>query len=246
MKRVLFFTIAALVTTIGAHAQGAAGPNLDVAGIKIGMGVKDAMAALKAENPKFSIQIPNHQLEGFPMPLHPWVDCEQAIGPDNDGETITLLFTMPPSREVVWGIKRLTSYRAGHRPSTEATLAALRTKYGPESVPAADPRTKNLAWVFDDKGQLMPVDKAKQVLISCSTAMELHFGFNDLSSFNDIQTGKYGSPECGSDTIIQASVQSTQLSDGSNRMVVYNLMVEINLRSIMGRCIGRRLKPLAG
>ena len=74
----------------------------------------------------------------------------------------------------------------------------------------------------------MPPDKAKQVWLSCGSAMEIHFGNEDLSSFNDIQTGKYGPPECSSATIIQASVQDTQLTAGSSQMVVYNLMVEIN------------------
>ena len=57
--------------------------------------------------------------------MHSWVGAGQMIGPDNDGEAITLLFTMPPNKEAVWGIKRVTNYRAGHRPSTENVLAAL-------------------------------------------------------------------------------------------------------------------------
>ena len=121
MNRTLICILAALAVTIGARAEDASGPNLDVAGLKIGMGVHEAMATLKAENPHFYINLSPHQLEGFSAPLHPFVSGEQPIGPNNDAESIDLLFTMPPNKEVVWGIKRaIQSYRfQENRPTTE-------------------------------------------------------------------------------------------------------------------------------
>ncbi len=228
MDRTLVCIIAALVATLSAHAEDTAGPNLDVAGIKIGMGVREAMAALKAENPHFRIDLSPHQLEGFPKPLHPFVSGEQMTSPTNDAESISLLFTMPPNKEAVWGIKRDCNYRAGHRPPTESTLAALRAKYGPENIPSTNPRTQILIWVFDDKGKLLPADEAKKVNISCATQLQNHFGNADMSSLNDIQLGKYGPPECSSIILISASVQSTDAAPGNSHLVVYNLSVQIN------------------
>jgi hypothetical protein len=227
MRRILVCIIVAMAAVISVHAEDTSGPNLDVAGIKVGMGVKEAMAALKAENSHFFINLNPHQLEGFPGPLHPFVTGEQAIGPTNDAENITLLFTMPPNKEVVWGIKRDTSYRAGNRPATEKVLAALRAKYGPENVPGTDVRTQILAWVYDEKGQLLPPGQAKQYWNNCGNLFQLHFGNADVASLNDIQTGKYGPPECSSIILITASVLSTQLRS-TDPMVVYSLSVQIN------------------
>lgn len=227
MNRALVCVIAVIAATISARAEDPAGPNLDIAGLKIGMGVHEAMATLKAENPHFNINLYPHQLEGFSAPLHPFVSGEQMIGPNNDGESIDLLFTMPPSKEVVWGIKRETNYRAGNRPSTENTLAALRAKYGPENIPATDQRTQILSWVYDDKGNLLPADKAKQLYMSCSSLLQSHFNNADVSSLNDIQLGKYGPPECSSVILITANVLCTQLHS-TDPSVVYSLSVEIN------------------
>jgi hypothetical protein len=239
MHRTLVCVIAAMAATISAHAEDTTAPNLDIAGIKVGMGVNEAMAALKAENPHFYITTSSHQLEGFSEPLHPFASGQQMIGPNNDGEGMSLLFTMPPGREVVWGIKRDCNYRAENRPSTENTLAALRAKYGSENIPpGSDPRTQNLAWVFDDKGKLLPADKAKQVYMSCCGILQNHFGnTDDLSSFSDIQLGRYGPPECSSIILITASVQSTPVNPGSSQLVVYNLSVQINHGPMYGAAI---------
>ena len=58
MRRVTICIIAAIAATVSTFAEDS-GPNLDAAGLKIGMGVHDAMAALKGENPQFRIIIRN-------------------------------------------------------------------------------------------------------------------------------------------------------------------------------------------
>jgi hypothetical protein len=215
-----------MAATISAHAQNSTGPNLDIAGIKVGMGVKEAGAALKAENPHFTITMGSQAVEGFSEPLQPTAIARQQISPDNDGEIITLALTTPPGREAVWGIKRDTTYRAKNQPSTENTLAALRAKYGPENIPPFDQRTQNLAWVFDDKGKLLPADQARQLWMSCSTILQNHFA-GEVPLVNDLATGRYGPPECSSIILITANVQSGQITPGSP-FVVNNLSVAIN------------------
>lgn len=226
MHRTLVCVIAVIAATISAHAQVTTGPNLDIAGIKVGMDVKEAMAALKAENPHFEIIMSSQPVEGFSEPLQPTAIARHPISSDNDGEIITLALTTLPGREAVWGIKRDTTYRTKNQPSTENTLAALRAKYGPENIPPLDGRTQNLAWVFDDKGKLLPADEARQYWMSCCTILQNHFA-GEVPLLNDLATGKYGPPECSSIILITANVQSGQITPGSP-MVVNNLSVAIN------------------
>jgi hypothetical protein len=226
MHRTLVCVIAALAATISAHAQNTIGPNLDIAGIKIGMGMKEALAALKAENPHFEIIMSSQPVEGFSEPLQPIAIARHQITPDNDGEIITLALTTPPGRAAVWGIKRDTTYRSRNQPSTENTLAALRAKYGPENIPPLDGRTQFMEWVFDDKGKLLPADQARQLWMSCSTVLQNHFA-GEVPLLNDLHAGNYGPTECSSIILITANVQSGQLSPGSP-MVVNNLSVAIN------------------
>jgi hypothetical protein len=226
MHRTLVCVIVAMAATISAHAGDTAGPNLDIAGIKVGMGVKEAMAALKAENPHFTLTMSSQPVEGFSEPLQPTAIARQQISPGNDGETITLALTTPPGREAVWGIKRDTTYRTQNQPSTENTLAALRAKYGPENIPPFDQRTQNLAWVFDEKGKPLPADQARQFWMSCCTILQNHFT-GEVPLLNDLATGRYGPPECSSIILITANVQSGQVTPGSP-FVVNNLSVAIN------------------
>ena len=205
------------------------------------MGVHEAMAALKAENPRFKINISAHRLEGFPNPLHPSVTADQFISPTNDGESMELLFTMPPNKEQVWGIKRQCSYLAQNRPGSETTLAALRKKYGPESIPAgADPMNQHLTWVYEADGKLLPADKAKSLLMSCATLIQNHFNAGDMSTLNELTTSVRLPPECGSIILMTADVQSTALDihNPNGRHVVVNLIVQVTHGPMYFKAIG--------
>lgn len=215
--------------TMVAPPSEAANPNLDVACVKIGMNLNDAVAALKADNPKFYINTVSHQWEGFSAPLHPFVLAQSTGDQPGDSENISLLITTAPSPERVWGIDRLCGYRADNRPSTVNVVAALRNKYGPENVlPGPSLQTQNLAWVFDDSGNLLPEDKAKQVLATCGTMLQTHFGNNDdPTSYREVQTGKFAPQDCGGIILIKANVQSTLLNPGTTDYVAYSLDVQM-------------------
>ncbi len=237
MNRSILCLIAPLVATTFIISVRAAGATLDVAGIKIGMSEDDAIAALKAHNPRLNLAQPAHKIEGISESVLPLVTGMVMPTGTLDGETVTLLFTMPPSRKVLWGIQRTTNYLAPHRPSTEATIAALRDKYGPENVPLNPGMTGNLAWVFDGNGNPLAPGAAKQAYMLCMTRMQLHFGSNDIESFNDIQTGLRGpAADATKIILITASVQSTQPNPSSPSVVV-NLNVTINDGTIYGPAI---------
>jgi len=241
MRKITISVISILVATVAVFA-GDSGPNLDVAGLKIGMGVHDAMAALKAENPQFRIDISSHRLEGFSAPLHPSVTAGQNISPTNDGESMELLFTMPPNKEQVWGIQRHCSYLAQNRPATENTIAALRKKYGPENIPpGSDPMNQHLTWIYDADGKLLPAGKAKEVLMSCATILQNHFNAGDMSALNELTANVHIPPECGSITLMTADVQSTRLDirNPNGPYVVVNLIVQISDSSMYFKTINK-------
>src|ERR1700683_4562948 len=110
MRRLIFCLTAPLIAISFVGSAGAAGPNLDVAGIKIGMKEDDAIAALKAHNPRLPLTQPAHRIEGISEPVRPFVTGHVLPTGDFDGETVTLLFTMPPGRKILWGIQRTTNY----------------------------------------------------------------------------------------------------------------------------------------
>src|SRR5262245_47495529 len=132
MRRLAVLLIVATVSVIALNAQGQVSPSLDIVGIRIGMTVKEAATALKAANPRLMLAPGTHALEGFPQPLlFSMIGIQDATtGPDGTmtrpSEIITLLFTTPPSPEVVWGVKRVYSFLPKEKPDLETTLNALR------------------------------------------------------------------------------------------------------------------------
>lgn len=229
------------VVWIPAHAQlaapapeTAAGVSLDVVGIKPGMTVKDAMIALKADNPRLTLVPSLHQFEGFTEPIMPSVAGSEQQSPDpksglpRASENVMILFTVLPKQEVVWGVQRIYSFAASERPSLQKTLDALHRKYGPESIPAdPDPRgiTKAIAWIYDEKGA--PLGPRGAPLYPSCAGFSNHFGSGDLAVVNDIQIG--GQPptaECRSLIMVNASVQAG-LDPASSQYVVNTLIVTL-------------------
>jgi hypothetical protein len=237
MNRYKFCLIAAIAASVFVRAVDAAGPDLDIAGFKVGMSEADAMAAIKAHNPRLVMTQPSHQLEGFSVAVQPSASGMVLPTDSFDGEKIELLFTMPPGQQVLWGMRRTTSYAAPRRPSAEATVAALREKYGTENIPPDRPglQTVNMGWILDSNGNLLPQAEAKQAYMSCFTPLQRHFGNDDVASFNDIQVGmKKDALPSNSVSLITANVESTQRGD---IWVVVNLTVTMNAGPVYGPAI---------
>jgi hypothetical protein len=226
---------AALLLALVAHAQHEGGPSFDVVGIKLGMTVKDAMLALKANNPRLMLTPFTNRLEGFPDALLFAVGGLEPVtpGPNStaarSGEKIQILFTMPPSTEVVWGVQRVYDFATKEKPSLENTLEALRKKYGPETVPPSpDPRdaTKNMAWVYDAQGKPLGA-RGAQLNMACAGLASAHFSGGDTSTLNEIQTGRSEPADCQSIIIVTASVLSSRIDPNSPQFEVNSLIVQI-------------------
>ncbi len=212
---------------------GAAAVSLDVVGIKPGMTIKEAMLALKADNPRLTIVPSVQHHEGFAEPLMPEVMGSEKATAGRDSilrgaEDVEILFTMLPKQEAVWGVKRNYSFATAERPSLQNTLEALHKKYGPESLPPdPDPRgiTKAIAWVYDSQGRPLG-SRGAQVYRTCAS-INNHFGNGDLAAVNDIQSGgQPPAPECRSLIIVEASVQANRDPAGS-QLVVNTLIVSL-------------------
>ena len=217
----------AILTVNGAALAQAPTPAIDVVGIKLGMPMADGLAAIKANNPKLSIQTENLTLEGFDQPFATAILANQPTESGNDGEEITLLLTTPPNHQVVWGIQRTYHYRPQSTPSLDNTIAGLRKKYGTENAfpLVTDPRimTKIVAWAFDTDGKMLGSARGKALFLACDTYLGNHFSSTALS--NDLH-GVGHPKECDSVILATATAQAAQ-SAADGTAVVSNLIFKV-------------------
>jgi hypothetical protein len=217
--------IALLIASGAAFAQ-APTSAVDVVGIKLGMPMADAVAAIKADNPKLSVQTQTMVLEGFEQPFATAIVASQPTESGKDAEEITLLLTTPPSHQVVWGIQRTYHYGPQSMPSLDNTLAGLRRKYGAENaaLPDADSRslTKTMAWAYDTSGNLVGAAQGKPLYLACDTYLANHF--SPIALNNDLH-GMASPPQCNSIILAKAVVLAAQGPAGAP--VVGNLIFQV-------------------
>jgi hypothetical protein len=226
---------AACLSAMAGFAQTGGSPSLDVVGIKPGMTVSDAMRALKAYNPNLNLRPMTFGIEGFPGDLLLEAEGVQAGVNAADGtlargaETIEILFTQPPTTEVVWGVKRVYNFTPKEKPSLESALQALRRKYGPETIPAStDPRSPGgyMAWVYDAQGKPMGASGA-ELHKACNGVAQTHFG-GDSATRNELLTGRQAEPaQCQSIIIVNANVNANRVNGNSSQYEVWNMSVEM-------------------
>lgn len=150
---------------------------VDVAGLKLGMPLKDAPAVLKSLNlrPQREPQVEtvwpldSSGVEKNPPPNAPRsVYLLEYIATDNQGinESVQLSAAKHPNPAVVTQIERKVTYRSGQGPLRDTVLAGLRQKYGPESLVVSEiPTNLVLRWYFDDQRQALQGNLAKQQTI---------------------------------------------------------------------------------
>jgi hypothetical protein len=207
----------ALLIANGAAFAQAPTPAIDVVGIKLGMPMADAVAAIKADNPKLSLQSQTMTLEGFDQPFVTAIVASQSIEPGKDSEELTLLLTTPPNHPVVWGIQRTYHYSYLTMPSVDNTVAGLRRKYGAENALLLDPDsralTKTVAWAYDTGGKLLGAAEGKAIFLACATYLENHF--NPIA-FNNELHGMATPPQCNSIILAKAVMLGAQSPSGGN------------------------------
>jgi hypothetical protein len=160
---------------------------LDVAGIKLGMPLNNAVALLRTINPKFQTT-PNTDviwpLDRSNTAAQPPPDAPKSVRSitaetyDGKGnvESFRLDFAQHPNAQVVRGIHRKLGWAPGAGPDIDSLARDLRTKYGPESL-ITHQTTNNaqreitLRWYYDPSGNKLQGNLAQQPSANCNVSM---------------------------------------------------------------------------
>jgi hypothetical protein len=131
-------------------ADAAIAARYDIVGIKVGMTLKEAMAALKAHNPNLRLKPENLQYASIPQAL------TYAISGEGAAEVFYFLVTMPPGPPVVSKITWTGAFTPQSAPKQDEVVATLVQKYGPvtwDTLPASlSLGSRDVVWVDDAHG----------------------------------------------------------------------------------------------
>jgi hypothetical protein len=201
---------------------------LDVVGIKLGTGAKQAMELMKAANPAFKIDLVKIDLDwdyltkriiGSSGPKKQWVYAikgEVAVTGARGGEMIVVALTLPPSPQVAFYLGRWVEFPTQATPTIDNVLAGLRKKYGPPSYEQLI-GIPQLRWIFDSQGQLIERSRKENGLpiVNCQGLLGDKGGLPvwDLSPPASGFRGKTRvtglGPQCESFVIVEAKVSPT-------------------------------------
>jgi hypothetical protein len=216
---------------IAANAQ-----PLDIIGVKLGMPVKEALAAVKAHNPNIKMQPgPTLEFEALPGVVMTPVLTGHGKVSDDVTESIGLLVTVAPNEAFVEGVWRYVSFgRPVSRSPVDTILSGMRKKYGPESV-KDDAR---LLWVFDAQGQQVMGPKAKDIWGKCERHWESGFPFNLDTVNRHVIRGYYGASDgrddfggiCHSHSVVHATYLAGPAQGASQ-----DLVMEVKVKAVNAR-----------
>lgn len=144
-------------------AAGATG-KYDIVGIKVGMTVRDALAALKVHSPNFRLQPDSIKYDFLPyaltyginaLPLNLDPRDTRRIPPNAEQFYFTL--TMAPNQEVVSKVARVMMFAKDTAPLAQTVASDLIAKYGPPTYDAGIGTLGNggvwdMYWVDDARG----------------------------------------------------------------------------------------------
>ena len=140
----------------------------DIIGVHLGMDPKEALAVVHAHYPKNQLTSYDTNMSTFPTPVFQGTIVNPA---DNYQDDFNFQTTLPPEKQFVWKVRRVTKAMHVNR---ETLLAALRAKYGKESVAFAansnetassDAQISELVWLFDESGRHIPVPNSSTIAV---------------------------------------------------------------------------------
>ena len=199
---------------------------LDVVGIKLGSGAKQAMELMKAANPAFKIELVKIDLDwdsltkriiGSSGPKKQWVYAikgEVAVTGARGGEMIVVALTLPPSPQVAFYLGRWVEFPTQATPTIDNVLAGLRKKYGPPSYEQLI-GIPQLRWIFDSQGQLIERSRKENGLpiANCQGLSGVGLPVWDLrppaSGFRGKTRVTGLGPQCEGFVIVEAQVSPT-------------------------------------
>jgi hypothetical protein len=137
----------------------------DIVGVKLGMSPQQALAAIRAYDPKLKIEIMNAfitipssgQIKVPHLAVAHTVNPRVVGGPggfnqvDGSSEEIVIEFTTPPSPALVAKITRRVAFPGDQPVPASNLLDSLRKKYGQESFSDGVSRD----WIYDSTGTLV-------------------------------------------------------------------------------------------
>lgn len=132
----------------------------DVVGLYPGMPVSDAYNLLKAYYPNRGGRVDVLQEQwpgvngGRPLPTVLHIPPTDQQGRYDD--VIDVAITLPPTKQTVWALKRYIQFDPDKAPSTNALIASLRQKYGPEMPGPSVAVVRMMRWYFDANGKRVP------------------------------------------------------------------------------------------
>ena len=160
----------------------------DCLGIRPGMTVTEASQRLKSYDPKLpflsvDLQIP--KLSQKPLLSKLMVRRMPPTG-GFPTETLQAAITLPPSQPVVWKVFHSLNFEPGHEPTKTALFAALRDKYGKESVTSDLPQAGLIYryWVLGADGTLLEGKAAEECSTYFMRAYLGSFGMDSLGQTN--------------------------------------------------------------
>jgi len=159
-----------------AAAAAATADKYDIVGIRVGMPVQEALAALKAHSPNFRLKPESIRYDVVPDPLTYgiWATSPNIYNGDNpvydkvykgasterlptDSEQFYFLLAMPPSRPTVSKVTRFIRWSLNTAPNQDTLASDLIKKYGPPSSDTGAEKfnsngSRDMVWVDDSRG----------------------------------------------------------------------------------------------
>jgi len=144
-------TVIGLLVVLAAGAQDTRDPGkFEMAGISLGMPIKEAMAALRTHNANLRLAPESASYPGLPAAL------TYAINAVGQGEGFYLMVTMPPNETAISKVTWVTHFAGETIPSQDVIVGNLARKYGPiswDTGPAAlTIGTRDVFWIDDEQG----------------------------------------------------------------------------------------------
>jgi hypothetical protein len=161
----------------------------DIVGIKLGMTIKEALAALKAHSPKFTLKPDSIRYDFLPYALTYGITALPPLDPRNtaalpaNSEQFYFSLTMDPNPVVVSKLTRVMTFGNGSMPLGDVVLNDLISKYGTPTYDTGVETFRNsfreIFWVDDSRGNRLQWSAAQNGVCSNTSTFKL-----EQQSFN--------------------------------------------------------------
>src|SRR5262249_29211577 len=202
-----------------------AAKTISIADVSLGMSPEEALAALKAVNPNFKINVLRLDANWdctamitqncMADPKKHWLTGLDAQTPPREAsEQFQVQFTSPPSKPFIYNMYRHVEFSKQTMPTVQNVMAGLRKKYGPESVHPID-SGEFLIWIIDEQGHALEGQEAKRVHDNPNCHAQPGAAGPDLAWNTMAAPSPYrpvvGSAQCLPFTIVEARISPAQM-----------------------------------